>query len=66
LPIALHTDTYQLTESLSTPHGPHALKVGGEIRHIRFACTLDHFAPVHAVSLRVHALQPDFFDGQGA
>src|SRR6516225_2046516 len=44
LPIARHTNTYQLAESFSTTHGPHTLKAGGEIRHIRFAGTLDYFA----------------------
>jgi len=33
-----------LTESFSTTHGPHTIKAGGEIRHIRFAGTLDYFA----------------------
>ena len=44
LPIARHTDTYQLAESFSMTRGPHALKLGGEIRHVRFAGTLDYFA----------------------
>jgi len=44
LPIARHTDTYQLAESFSIARGPHALKAGGEVRHIRFAGTLDYFA----------------------
>jgi outer membrane receptor protein involved in Fe transport len=37
LPIARHTNTYQLAESFSTTHGPHTLKASGEICHIPFA-----------------------------
>ena len=43
LPIARHTDTYQLTESLSTPHGLTPSRSAARST-IRFAGTLDYFA----------------------
>ena len=62
LPIARHTDTYQLTESLSTPHGltPSRSAARSAISSSPARWTISRPVPW------VHALQPDFFDGQVA
>jgi Outer membrane receptor for Fe3+-dicitrate len=44
LPIRRYTDTYQIVENLSILRGPHALRLGGEVRNIRMNGSLDYFA----------------------